>query len=139
MTTNNTSNAGKSSDAGKSSNAGSTSDAGSKKARTTKTAKTAKSAKAARAEPRAEPGAADSGNGAGNGTAVAPVGGGGRSIKAISISVTARHYEDRHASIAEAAYFRSALRGFAPGHEIEDWLAAEEEIDQRLLGEGRAS
>jgi Protein of unknown function (DUF2934) len=49
-----------------------------------------------------------------------------------------RYHEDRHASIAEAAYFRSQHRGFAPGHEIEDWLAAEEEVDQRLLGEGRA-
>lgn len=49
-----------------------------------------------------------------------------------------RYREDRHASIAEAAYFRSQRRGFAPGHEIEDWLAAEEEVDQRLLGEGRA-
>jgi hypothetical protein len=62
-----------------------------------------------------------------------------RPIKAISISVTSRHREDRHASIALAAYFRSELRGFTPGHEIEDWLAAEEEVDQRLVGEGRAS
>jgi len=48
------------------------------------------------------------------------------------------YHEDRHASIAEAAYFRAELRGFAPGHELEDWLAAEEEVDQRLMGEGRA-
>jgi hypothetical protein len=61
------------------------------------------------------------------------------SIKAINVTVTSRHYEDRHASIAKAAYFRSEIRGFAPGHEIEDWLAAEEEVDQRLLGEGRVS
>ena len=62
-----------------------------------------------------------------------------RRIKAISVTVTPRHREDRHASIALAAYFRSESRGFAPGHEFEDWLAAEEEVDQRLLGEGRAS
>jgi len=49
------------------------------------------------------------------------------------------YHEDRRASIAEAAYFRSQHRGFAPGHELEDWLAAEEEVDQRLMGEGRAS
>ncbi len=49
------------------------------------------------------------------------------------------HHENRHASIAEAAYFRSEHRGFVPGHEVEDWLAAEEEVDQRLIGEGRAS
>jgi hypothetical protein len=60
-------------------------------------------------------------------------------IKAISVSVTPRYREDRHASIAKAAYFRSESRGFAPGREVEDWLAAEEEVDQRLLGEGRAS
>jgi hypothetical protein len=60
-------------------------------------------------------------------------------IKPISVSVTPRYREDRHASIAKAAYFRSESRGFAPGHEVEDWLAAEEEVDQRLLGEGRAS
>lgn len=30
--------------------------------------------------------------------------------------------------IAEAAYFRAAQRGFAPGGEIGDWLAAEREI-----------
>ena len=64
---------------------------------------------------------------------------GTRRIRAISVSVTSRYHEDRHASIALAAYFRSESRGFAPGHEVEDWLAAEEEVDQRLLGEGRAS
>ncbi len=62
-----------------------------------------------------------------------------RRIKDVSVTVTSRHREDRHASIALAAYFRSESRGFAPGHEVEDWLAAEEEVDQRLLGEGRAS
>ncbi len=29
---------------------------------------------------------------------------------------------------AEAAYYRAMQRGFAPGHELEDWLAAEEEV-----------
>jgi len=46
---------------------------------------------------------------------------------------------DRNASIALAAYFRSQHRGFKPGHEMEDWLAAEAEVDQRLRGEGRGS
>jgi hypothetical protein len=40
--------------------------------------------------------------------------------------------EARDAMIAEAAYFRSAHRGFEPGHEITDWLAAESEIDAAL-------
>jgi Protein of unknown function (DUF2934) len=41
--------------------------------------------------------------------------------------------EERAALIAEAAYFRAERRGFLPGHETEDWLAAEEEVDARLL------
>ena len=47
--------------------------------------------------------------------------------------------EDRLRLIAEAAYFRAEQRGFMPGQELEDWLAAEVEIDA-LLGEdnGRA-
>jgi len=40
--------------------------------------------------------------------------------------------EARDAMIAEAAYFRSAHRGFEPGHEVDDWLAAESEIDGAL-------
>ena len=39
----------------------------------------------------------------------------------------------RAALIAEAAYFRAERRGFAPGHEAEDWLAAEAEVDSNLL------
>jgi len=38
----------------------------------------------------------------------------------------------RDAMISEAAYFRSAHRGFEPGHEVDDWLAAESEIDAAL-------
>jgi len=41
--------------------------------------------------------------------------------------------EKREALIAEAAYFRAEKRGFSPGHETEDWLAAEAEVDARLL------
>ena len=44
---------------------------------------------------------------------------------------------DRHALIAETAYHMAQKRGFAPGHELEDWLAAEAEVDERLIGEGR--
>jgi hypothetical protein len=40
--------------------------------------------------------------------------------------------ERRRALIAEAAYFRAESRGFAPGHEAEDWLAAELEVDTAL-------
>jgi Protein of unknown function (DUF2934) len=40
--------------------------------------------------------------------------------------------EARRALIAESAYLRAERRGFAPGHESEDWLAAEAEIDALL-------
>jgi len=35
----------------------------------------------------------------------------------------------REPMIRRAAYFRSLNRGFQPGHELEDWLAAEREVD----------
>jgi len=39
----------------------------------------------------------------------------------------------RAALIARAAYFRAQSRGFEPGHEQADWLAAEAEVDAELL------
>ena len=41
----------------------------------------------------------------------------------------------RHREVAEAAYFLSQARGFAPGRELDDWLAAEREIDARKSDE----
>ncbi len=38
--------------------------------------------------------------------------------------------EERRQLIARAAYFRAERRGFAPGSELEDWLAAEAEVDR---------
>ena len=38
---------------------------------------------------------------------------------------------DREASVATAAYFLAEKRDFAPGHELEDWLAAETQIAER--------
>jgi hypothetical protein len=40
--------------------------------------------------------------------------------------------ETRRAMIAESAYLRAERRGFAPGHEHEDWCAAEKEVDAML-------
>ena len=40
----------------------------------------------------------------------------------------------RQAMIAEAAYFRAQRRGFEPGHELEDWLAAEREVYRLVAG-----
>jgi hypothetical protein len=45
--------------------------------------------------------------------------------------------ETRRAMIAEAAYLRAERRGFGAGHEEEDWLAAEKEVDALLsAGQG---
>lgn len=38
----------------------------------------------------------------------------------------------RRAMIEQAAYLRAERRGFAPGGEEEDWLAAEAEVDALL-------
>jgi hypothetical protein len=44
----------------------------------------------------------------------------------------------RRAMIEEAAYLRAERRGFAPGGEVEDWLAAEAEVEALLrAGNGR--
>jgi hypothetical protein len=40
--------------------------------------------------------------------------------------------EQRRALIAKAAYFRAQRRGFRAGHELDDWLAAEAEVEQQL-------
>lgn len=40
--------------------------------------------------------------------------------------------EERWRMVATAAYHRAEQRAFAPGHEVEDWLAAENEIDAVL-------
>ena len=40
--------------------------------------------------------------------------------------------EARRAMIEQAAYFLAKHRGFTPGHELEDWLAAEREVDTAL-------
>jgi hypothetical protein len=37
---------------------------------------------------------------------------------------------ERRDLIAKAAYYRAERRAFQAGHELEDWLAAEVEIDQ---------
>jgi hypothetical protein len=51
-----------------------------------------------------------------------------RFVRPIQVSV-----ETRRLLIAEAAYFRSQKRGFKPGSPDDDWLAAELEVDARLI------
>jgi hypothetical protein len=46
--------------------------------------------------------------------------------------VTGLTAQERHALVAQAAYFRAEARGFAAGRELEDWVAAEAEIGAQL-------
>lgn len=39
---------------------------------------------------------------------------------------------DWTAAIAERAYYKAERRGFVPGFELDDWLAAEREVAQSL-------
>lgn len=45
--------------------------------------------------------------------------------------------EERRQMIAREAYYRAERRGFAPGHELEDWCEAEATVD-RQIGHGQA-
>jgi hypothetical protein len=45
--------------------------------------------------------------------------------------------ESREARIAEAAYWRAERRGFTAGQELDDWLAAEKEVDEDLATTSR--
>ena len=42
--------------------------------------------------------------------------------------------EERWKMIAVAAYHKAEKRGFAPGHELNDWAEAEKEIDKLVFG-----
>ncbi len=35
--------------------------------------------------------------------------------------------------VAEHAYFKAEKSGFTPGHEMEDWLEAEEEVKKQCF------
>jgi len=40
--------------------------------------------------------------------------------------------EEIRAMVSDAAYMRAQARNFEPGHELDDWFAAEAEIKERL-------
>jgi hypothetical protein len=56
-----------------------------------------------------------------------------------SISPSGADDGSREARISEAAFFKAAARGFEPGHDWDDWLAAEREIDAQSGGDGGGS
>ncbi len=57
-----------------------------------------------------------------------------RGISAPKLPLNPLRQQDRLAMIAEAAYFTAQSRGFEPGHELEDWIAAEKAVDRRIGG-----
>ena len=40
--------------------------------------------------------------------------------------------EEVYRLIQETAYYKAKARGFAPGHEVQDWIEAEAEVRMRL-------
>jgi len=44
---------------------------------------------------------------------------------------------DRFAWVSATAYAIAQRRGFAPGHELDDWLEAEKQVRFEIAGEGR--
>lgn len=50
-------------------------------------------------------------------------------------SETTLSEDERRRMVAEAAYYRALQRGFTAGGEVDDWLAAEREITQRLIAD----
>ncbi|HUQ75596.1 MAG TPA: DUF2934 domain-containing protein [Burkholderiales bacterium] len=41
-------------------------------------------------------------------------------------------HEEVYRLIQETAYYKAKARGFAPGHEVQDWIEAEAEVRLRL-------
>ncbi len=50
----------------------------------------------------------------------------------VSTAPAAVNEDVRRGMIAKSAYLRAEKRGFAPGGEAEDWIAAEKEVDALL-------
>lgn len=52
----------------------------------------------------------------------------------IAEDATTAPLDSRHEAIARRAYLLAQQRGFAPGHELEDWLTAEEQVKAWNVG-----
>ena len=57
-----------------------------------------------------------------------------KSVPQKSVKKTTFTPEERYRWIETAAYFRAEQRGFATGHETEDWKASEAQFDAMLKG-----
>lgn len=54
------------------------------------------------------------------------------SAESVTTLPTSINPDVRRRLVAAEAYFLAERRGFAAGHELEDWVAAEEAVDSRL-------
>jgi Protein of unknown function (DUF2934) len=54
--------------------------------------------------------------------------------KASAAALPSLTEEQRRAMIAEAAYYMAERRGFESGHELEDWLYAESQLEAAIHG-----
>ncbi len=45
----------------------------------------------------------------------------------------------RHALIAQHAYYLAEQRGFEPGHELDDWLTAESNVEEAFASSDQGS
>jgi hypothetical protein len=57
-------------------------------------------------------------------------------IARMAAAIAASRAAERHARIEDAAYFLAEKRGFQPGHESEDWMAAEAAIASQCAASG---
>jgi hypothetical protein len=53
-------------------------------------------------------------------------------VSVAAVRVLSASPAERHAMIAEVAYYIAEQRGFQPGHELEDWLCAEREVSGKV-------
>jgi len=57
-----------------------------------------------------------------------------RARKVVAKKLVVSASVDVAAMVAEAAYYRAEHRQFTPGHELEDWLAAEQQVLADIQG-----
>jgi hypothetical protein len=62
----------------------------------------------------------------------------GRRHRQTSDSATSFTADERSRMVETAAYYRAERRGFIAGHETDDWLAAEAEIDALIASSSGA-
>lgn len=51
-------------------------------------------------------------------------------VAIVAVKTASKDARSRHDLISEAAYLRAEQRHFEPGHDIEDWEAAESALEQ---------